>query len=351
MLTTYLGRESPAVRHLAGRTIPCLRRPSGGVARDRVCDPYGWELGLALLPGGDDLECHDAVGGELFSILQASGLYLQLQPATIFHSCLPPHVFADRGRPPSIVPDAAIHVALPRVATARGVPQPRTTELARLLLFDVKTIHAGTQHYFSAHAAEEQSGAVRHREHTVWPDYQRAARALDRTHHPVVDPVTGRPRPRLPPDGPGPVEQRLESFTATRGLVFGAYSEASVDVHRLLDAAATRYATDHWRPSGARTLPELRSCALHGFRQRLGVATAQAFARSRLARVPYVGVPRQALHRRTLTLGGAQGRARAVRAPLPSERTSPAAVALPPNHRLGSSSTSPLSPPADALEL
>ena len=56
----------------------------------------------------------------------------------------------------------------------------------RRLLFDVKTIHAGVEHYFSAHAAEEQSGAVRHREHTVWPDYLRHARELDRDHHPIT---------------------------------------------------------------------------------------------------------------------------------------------------------------------
>ena len=45
VVTTYLGMESPKLRGLAGRSIPC------GHCRHTVCDAHGFQLGLAMLPG------------------------------------------------------------------------------------------------------------------------------------------------------------------------------------------------------------------------------------------------------------------------------------------------------------
>ena len=74
----------------------------------------------------------------------------------------------------------------------------------------MKTIHAGTNptnHYYSARANEEQSGAVRDRESQVWPAYLRHARELDE---------------RYSPAGTTPIEDRLCWHSETRGLIFGA---------------------------------------------------------------------------------------------------------------------------------
>ena len=166
---------------------------------------------------------------------------------------------------------------------------PSRTILPRQrLLFDIKTIHGGSDHYYSAHAREEQSGAVRHREAAVWPDYLRHARALDQRFHAGVT--------------PGPVETLLRGFGgATRGLVFGAYGEASGDVHALLSVAATALAVWQWQPSGARTLEECRAYIIQASRRRVGLVAVQAMARHRLARAPYIGVTRavvEARHRR-----------------------------------------------------
>ena len=99
------------------------------------------------------------------------------------------------------------------VETTRGQRQGHALALRRLL-FDVKTIHGGTAHYYSAHAAEERAGAVRHRERQVAQDYLSHARQLDREHHGAAGTAAGPP---------GPIEQRLMSFTTPRGLVFGQY--------------------------------------------------------------------------------------------------------------------------------
>lgn len=156
------------------------------------------------------------------------------------------------------------------------------------MLFDAKTIHGGTAHYSSPHARDEQSGAVRHREHAVPEDYLRHARLLDRTYSAA---------------GTTPVEDRLRWFTATRGLVWGQYSEASDDVHDLIRLASHALAEQHWALAGARSAREMRGFMVSRSRRRVGLAAAQAMARHRLARLPYIGVDRrvvvESMRRRT----------------------------------------------------
>jgi len=183
----------------------------------------------------------------------------------------------------SIVPDASIDVSLPAVVTARGLRRAQHLAMRRLL-FDVKTIHLGTEHYSSAHARDEQSGAVRHREARVTHDYTHHARELDRRFHRHDYRSTHTA---------GPVEQRLLSFTTVRGLVFGGFGEASADVHDLISVAADRQAQRQWQLAGARSATEMRSFLVSRARRRVGVTAVQAMARHRLARRPYIGVPRQ----------------------------------------------------------
>ena len=93
-----------------------------------------------------------------------------------------------------------------------------------------------------------------------------------------------------------------------RGLVFGAFAEASLDVHALIDLAATALARKHWRLSGARNEAEARSWWVARCRQRIGVATARAYARYRIKRAVFVGVPRAVVDgRRRRGLDGVAG--------------------------------------------
>ena len=248
----------------------------------RVCDAYGLQLGLATLPGTSGSECHDAAGRELFEIIQEARLPIELQPRHYFDTLIPVAVLLNPGRNPSIVPDACMQASLPDIPTQvnqrRRALQPR-----RRLLFDVKTIHAGTAHYYSRRGREEQSGAVHERELHVWHEYQSHARALDRAYSPA---------------GTQPILQRLQSFGRTRGLVYGAYGEASADVHALLSMAAEAQAEQLWRAAGARTASEMRAILISRMRRRVGLGAVQAMARHRLARVPYVGVSRAVVQAR-----------------------------------------------------
>ena len=83
-----------------------------------------------------------------------------------------------------------------------------------------------------------------------------------------------------------------------RALVFGAYGEASADVHALVKEAANRMASNEWRRWGARSQAEARSFFVASLRRQLGVHAVREMARHRLRRVPYIGVERAVLQRR-----------------------------------------------------
>jgi hypothetical protein len=103
---------------------------------------------------------------------------------------------------------------------------------------------------------------------------------------------------RFSPAGTTPILDRLRHFTTTRGLVFGGYSEASADVHGLISAAADARAEQVWRPSGARSVSEMRGFIIATMRRRVGLRAVQEMARHRLSRMHYIGVSRQVIQER-----------------------------------------------------
>ena len=146
-----------------------------------------------------------------------------------------------------------------------------------------------------AHARDEQRGAVRHRERRVAPAYTAHAQRLDT---------------QLYGAGVHHIENRLRAFGDTRGLVYGAYGEASDDVHALIAIAAAKLAGQQWRAAGARSAAEMLSFVKSRCYRRVGLRTVQAFARHRLDRVPFVGCPRSVVLARRQHFDAAQRPAR-----------------------------------------
>ena len=140
----------------------------------------------------------------------------------------------------------------------------------------------------------------------VWDNLQPATRNddLDRADPAGVAVADSAP-------GTSPILDRLRSFGQTRGLVFGAYGEASPDVHALLTVAADGLAARQWGDMGARTQEEARSFIVSSLRRRLGLVICREFARHRIRRVPYIGVPRAVVEQRMQRgqlIGGPQAR-------------------------------------------
>ena len=109
----------------------------------------------------------------------------------------------------------------------------------------------------------------------------------------------------------GPVEAKLRSYGHVRGLVFGAWSEASPAVHGLLQAAVSVGAHRHWRSMPCSSSDLARGALAWLLRRRWGVAAARENARLLLGRLASVGTGVEAAAaRREGTMGGEAARAR-----------------------------------------
>ena len=146
-----------------------------------------------------------------------------------------------------------------------------------------------------ARAREEQSGAVAERAHRCAGEYQSAARAADWQYSaPDTNPI---------------LDRYLRSFSETRGLAFGAFGEASPDVHALLTVAADGLAARQWRDMGARTQEEARSFIASP--RCTGGRPADGLRHLPRVRAPYIGVRRAVVERRMQRgqlIGGPQAR-------------------------------------------
>ena len=77
--------------------------------------------------------------------------------------------------------------------------------------------------------------------------------------------------------------------------MFGAYGEATANVHDLIAAAAEAQARLQWRQAGARSHKEFRAYAIRNIRRRVGLAAVKEMAQHTIARMPLFNVPRQAV--------------------------------------------------------
>ena len=146
-----------------------------------------------------------------------------------------------------------------------GLPvQPR--------LLEVKTLHHGSSTYPSS---TERCHAVGRRAASLHSEYLRKARALDQKFL------------ATPANTQGPIEIKLRSFGTVGGLVFGAWAEASADVHRLVDVLAHACSTRNGRPEDA--TPVCSAQAARAIRRRWGMAVLGANARLLLDRLGLVG--------------------------------------------------------------
>jgi hypothetical protein len=102
-------------------------------------------------------------------------------------------------------------------------------------LMELKTLHYGTSTY---PGSAQRCDAVRCRARALGGEYAAKARAIDERYC------------GTPPGEVGPVRRQLLSYGTVRGLVFGAWGEASPDAHDLLHLLAKQGARVRWRDMG-----------------------------------------------------------------------------------------------------
>ena len=140
-------------------------------------------------------------------------------------------------------------------------------------LAEVKTIRCCQTRY---NLKQRNSKAVDRRAAMVPKEYTKKARDVDRG-------VLGAP------DGvPGPVQARLEEYGEVKALVFGAFGEASQEVHSLVDQLASSRANGRIGVTDKEWQAE-KSLAISTIRQRLGVTVVRAQADLLSQRMQWVG--------------------------------------------------------------
>ena len=255
----YLGLHSPACAPVVGERIGNTRL---------TVDPHGMRLTTASLPGDGWRQQHDAIKWRIHEDLREMQVPCQTEVYGLFRPCLPRQARQTLDAMPvrqrqGLVPDMMVSLQWGRRGPVRDV------------LCEVKTLHHGVSTY--PPAAVARCGPVARRAEAVNGEYAAKARELDARH-------CGTARGFI-----GPVEAKLRSHGPIRGLVFGAWSEASPAAHALLDAAIAVGARRHWRSMTCTSPDQARGVLAWLLHRRWGVTAARENARLLLSRLACVG--------------------------------------------------------------
>ena len=274
-----MGLPSPACNYLTGASIFTTRH---------VLDRFGFRLSSLPLPGDAWRAQHDALKWRLVEDAREMGVDVKPEVYGLFAACIPQ---ASRSRfdglptrkRQGLVPDLRM-----RLQWDDAGPQQD-------LLLEVKTLHVGSTTYPSSAAA--RCSAVFRRAGAIPSEYASKARKVDRDYCGTVGSETG------------PVAQRLVALGPVKGLVFGAFSEGSPDVHRLLSALSQSGARRHSRYMGADE-DTARGALAWLLKRRWALTAAREAARLTLSRLDLVGTGASAASGRRRLAEGAAARAR-----------------------------------------
>ena len=142
-------------------------------------------------------------------------------------------------------------------------------------LFELKVIGMGPSHYQTGDVSRGHAVATRARD--IPQEYRRKALRLDHQH-------CGAPE-----GTPGPITRKLAGYGRVRGLAFGAYGEASQEVHDLAGLLATSYASRHWVRLRGRDPDDAAAAISRTLYRSWGLMAVRGQARLKLAGLAHVG--------------------------------------------------------------
>ena len=254
--TFYYGLPSPACAPVVGQRIAGTRA---------TVDPHGCRLTTATLPGDGWRTQHDAIKWRIHE--DAKEMHVRTRPEVygLFAACIPQEGRSRADAQPArkrqgLVPDMMMTLA---------VDGPE-----RALLYEIKTLHFGASTY--GHGAR-RCEAVAKRARALPTEYAAKARHVDRK-------FCGTPEGQV-----GPVETRLRTYDPVRGLVFGAWGEASPATEELLTALATAGAERHWRAMRCPDPDAAVGPLAWMLRRRWALTALRENARLKLERLEFVG--------------------------------------------------------------
>jgi hypothetical protein len=256
--TRYFGLPSPACRPLLGQQIAGSRTQ---------LDAYGFKLCSLPVPGDGWRSQHDTLKWRLFEDSREMGLRPTAEVYGLFAPLLPQTARHELDSLPArkrqgLVPDLMAECRADSEAPARAT------------LLELKTLHYGSSTYPNS---EEQGHAVARRAAAIEREYLGKARHLDRRW---LDTAEGHQ---------GPIEVKLRGFGGVRGLVFGAWAEASPDVDWFLSQLAESGSVCHRSALESPSTDDAKAAITWILQRRWGMAAVRANARLLLGRLAYVG--------------------------------------------------------------
>ena len=205
-----MGVASPLCRTLIGKKIHTTgRSPSGSV------DGMGFNLttvwGVHKQPR---YAFHNEIAAAIAKEARLAGWHVQETPMDILKS--------NNSSSPQPTPTSERETEnlqnkmIPDIAM--GPP-----EHGQLRLYDVKTLGNTRQYTHGPSTVLEQCRVIKDRGDKVDHEYHETARKIDHQR-----------QPELAPHEKGTLESKLNQYGKVRGLAFGFYSEASPDMHKLI---------------------------------------------------------------------------------------------------------------------
>ena len=192
---------------------PVCKDRVGAKIGKRVVDLYGDNVMSEVLPGDDWRKRHDSVKMTINSLLSWSRVPATCEVFGLFSHLIPKEGLSkfESGRArQALVPDFKINL-------------PDPLEGSKMILAELKILSCCPS-WYKPSGADVRATDTRARGLTA--DYRRKAKKIDQD---VI---------KTPVDKRGPVERRLDEFGTITGLCFGAFGEASQDVHNLVQTMA-----------------------------------------------------------------------------------------------------------------
>ena len=189
----------------------CMERLGQTVRGRQVVDLYGENVLCASLPGDHFRKRHDSYKMRIFQMSQWAGLDAEVEVFNLFSALIPQEGLSriEKARKlQSIVPDLRITIPV------EGNPTPS--------LHEVKIISSSKTRYTPHRQGQEATRAVDKRSSELQGEYVQKAKKTDESY-------CGTPEGTI-----GPVERKLASLGEVKGIVVGAFGEASQSLHDLI---------------------------------------------------------------------------------------------------------------------
>ena len=252
----------------------CKNRIGAKIARDKTVDPYGDNIMSTVLPGDHWRTRHDKLKLAIHSLCTWARLPATAEVFGLFSHLIPAQALTrlERGRKrQALVPDFRLEM-------------PSSLGGTKLQLAELKVLSCCSTWYPTRAGANVRGTDKRAR--GLQSEYRKKASNID---HDIIG---------VSKDERGPVERRLEEFGTLLGICFGAWGEASEDVHLLIQALAeSRLAFQGLQRGKPGSKAEL-GAIVGQIRRRLSITAMKAQVDCLLSKIHQVGPGNQQMAKR-----------------------------------------------------